>query len=104
MYPLAVLRPNPGGATLGALSTKPLFQQVFGMYINTAGINGGATGQVLNLSRATVGQILAGNYADWSAGPSATGGQVSSTSQAITAVNRGAGSGSRSGASIYALD
>jgi hypothetical protein len=103
-YSPAVFGNKPSGAALAALSTKPLFQQVFGVYINTVGINGGAAGQVLNLSRATVGQILAGNYTDWSAVPSATGGQVSSTSQAITVVNREAGSGSRAGASIFALD
>jgi PBP superfamily domain len=95
-----------GSATktqLAGLISTPLFQQVFGIYVNTSGINGGGTGQAINLSRETVANILNGNYTDWNAVPSATGGVVSSTSQAITLVNREAGSGTRTGASIYFL-
>jgi PBP superfamily domain len=90
-------------AQLGNLVSVPLFQQVFGIYVNTSGINGGAVGQAINLTRETVANILNGNYTDWSAVPSASGGAVSSTSQAITLVNREAGSGTRTGASIYFL-
>jgi ABC-type phosphate transport system substrate-binding protein len=90
-------------AQLGNLVSTPLFQQVFGIYVNTSGINGGAVGQAINLTRETVANILNGNYTDWSAVPSASGGAVSSTSQAITLVNREAGSGTRTGASIYFL-
>jgi hypothetical protein len=88
---------------LGNLVSTPLFQQVFGIYVNTSGINGGAVGQAINLTRETVANILNGNYIDWNAVPSATGGAVSSTSQPITLVNREAGSGTRTGASIYFL-
>lgn len=90
-------------AQLAGLTSTPLFQQVFALYVNTSGINGGSTGQTINLSRETAANILAGNYTDWSAVPSASGGQVSSTAQAITLVNREAGSGTRTGASIYFL-
>jgi hypothetical protein len=90
-------------AQLAGLTSTPLFQQVFGLYVNTSGINGGAAGQAINLTRETVANILEGNYVDWNAVPTATGGAVSSTSQAITIVNREAGSGTRTGASIYFL-
>jgi hypothetical protein len=88
---------------LALLTTTPLFQQVFGLYVNTSGINGGGTGQVINLTRQTAAAILEGSYSNWNAVPSATGGQVSTTSQAITLVNREAGSGTRTGATIYFL-
>jgi hypothetical protein len=86
-----------------ASTSIPLFQQVFGIFVNTSGINGGATGQAINLSKETVAQILTGNYTDWSAVPSASGGAVSNVSQAITIKNREAGSGTRTGASLYFL-
>jgi hypothetical protein len=91
-------------AQLAALGGTPLFAQVFAVYVNTSGLNGGGVGQPINLSRETVANILSGNYADWNAVPSASGGQVSTTSKAITIVNREAGSGTRTGASIYFLN
>jgi hypothetical protein len=86
-----------------ASTSIPLFQQVFGIFVNTSGINGGSVGQAINLSKETVAQILTGNYSDWSAVPSATGGAVSSSSQTITIKNREAGSGTRTGVSLYFL-
>ena len=88
---------------LGNLTITPLFQQVFALYVNTSGINGGGTGQAINLTRQTAAAILSGSYSDWSFVPSASGGAVSSTSQAITIVNREEGSGTRTGATIYFL-
>lgn len=105
-YPSAYSTAVFGSATqaqLAALVKTPLFQQVFGLFVNTQGINGGATGQAIDLSRETAAAILSGNYSDWSAVPTATGGVVSTTSQPITIVNREAGSGTRTGASIYFL-
>jgi ABC-type phosphate transport system substrate-binding protein len=99
-YSTAVFGPV---VSLASANKTRLFDQVFGIYVNTSGINGGGTGQVLNLSKATVGQILAGNYTDWISVPSATGAPVSSVSAPITVVNREAGSGTRTGASIYFL-
>jgi ABC-type phosphate transport system substrate-binding protein len=95
-----------GSATpsqLGALTHTALFQEVYGLFINTSGINGGATGQILNLDKNTVGAILAGSITDWSQVPSGTG-VVSSTPKTITVVNREAGSGTRTGAGIYFLN
>jgi hypothetical protein len=88
---------------LGALTIAPLFSQVFGIAVNTSGINGGSTGQAVNLSKETVANILNGSYTDWSAVPSASGGAVSNVSAPITIINREAGSGTRTGASIYFL-
>jgi hypothetical protein len=90
---------------LAGLTSTKLFQQVFGLYVNTSGINGGGTGQALNLSKETVATILSGNYTDWSQVPSGTGtGMVSSVPATITLINREAGSGTRTGASIYFLN
>jgi hypothetical protein len=105
-YPTAYSTAVFGTATKSQLSTltqTKLFQQVFGIYVNTSGINGGGTGQAINLTRETVANILEGNYIDWSAVPSASGGQVSNVSAPITVVNREAGSGTRTGATIYFL-
>jgi hypothetical protein len=105
-YPTAYCTTVFGTATkaqLATLTSTALFQQVFGLYVNTQGINGGATGQAINLTRQTAAAILEGSYSNWNAVPSATGGQVSTTSQAITLVNREAGSGTRTGATIYFL-
>jgi hypothetical protein len=105
-YPSAYSTAVFGSATqaqLAGLPQTPLFQQVFGLFVNTSGINGGGTGQAIDLSRETAAAILTGNYGDWSAVPTASGGAVSSTSQPITIVNREAGSGTRTGASIYFL-
>lgn len=90
-------------AQLAALASTPLFAQVFAVYVNTSGINGGAVGQPINLSHQTIANILTGNYTDWSAVPSASGGQVSTTARSITIVNREAGSGTRTGATIEFL-
>jgi ABC-type phosphate transport system substrate-binding protein len=89
---------------LGNLASTPLFAQVFGLYVNTSGLNGLGTGQAIDLSRETVANILAGNITNWSKVPTSTGGFVSSTSAAIHLVNREAGSGTRTGASIYFLE
>jgi hypothetical protein len=105
-YPSAYSTAVFGSATqsqLANLTKTPLFQQVFGIYVNTQGINGLGTGQAIDLTRETVANILSGNYSDWSSVPTASGGAVSSTSQPITIVNREAGSGSRTGATIYFL-
>jgi hypothetical protein len=90
-------------AQLAGLTKTALVDQVFGLFVNTSGINGGGTGQAIDLSRETAAAILKGTYTDWSQVPTASGGQVSSVAKAITVVNREAGSGSRAGASIYFL-
>jgi hypothetical protein len=92
-------------AQLGGLTKTVLFDQVFGLFVNTNSINGVATtGQAINLTRETVANILTGTYTDWSQVPTATGGQVSSVAAPITLINREAGSGTRTGASIYFLN
>jgi ABC-type phosphate transport system substrate-binding protein len=87
-----------------AATSIPLFQQVFGIFVNTVGINGGTTKlATLNLSKETVAQILTGHYKNWNKVPSDSGGAISSTSQTIAIENREAGSGTRTGASLYFL-
>jgi ABC-type phosphate transport system substrate-binding protein len=85
-------------AQLGLLASTPLFQQVFGIFVNTTGLT-----TPVNLSRQTVANILDGSYTDWSAVPNASGGAMSSVSLPINIVNREAGSGTRTGTSIFFL-
>lgn len=103
-YSPAVFGGNGSSANFGSLTTVGLVDQVFGIFVNTSGINGGGTGQAINLTREAVAGILDGTYTDWSQIPGANGGVVSSTPKTITLVNREAGSGTRTQASIYFLD
>jgi hypothetical protein len=105
-YPSAYSTTVFGSATqtqLAALAPTPLFQQVFGLFVNTNTLNGGSTGQAIDLTHETAASILSGAYGDWSAVPTSTGAKVSSNSVPITIVNREAGSGSRTGATIFFL-
>jgi hypothetical protein len=81
-----------------AANSKPLFQQVFGIFVNP----GTTISTPINLSRETVGNILNGTIKNWSAVPTATG-AASSTPLAIALKNREAGSGTRTGATLYFL-
>jgi ABC-type phosphate transport system substrate-binding protein len=108
-YPTAYSQTVFGSANLGTFGfTKTkLFDQVFGLFVNTQGINGatspaGDTGS-FDLSEQTAAAVLSGAYTDWFYVPTASGGQVSSTHQAITLVSRESGSGTRTGASLYFL-
>jgi hypothetical protein len=97
------------GAQFGALVTTPLVDQVFGIFVNTSGFNGGgATGQAVSLTREAVANLLDGTYTDWSQVPTVSNagvaGVVSTSAAAVTLVNREAGSGTRTEASIYFLD
>jgi ABC-type phosphate transport system substrate-binding protein len=109
-------------AQLSSTSLLPqavVFQQVFGLIINNSpsGIAG-----VNNISSQAVRDILAGSLADWSnvpaagaasgltsqtaaaAADSALGGQtVAAVSTAVKVCNREAGSGTRTGATLYFL-
>lgn len=90
-----------------ASKLKPLVDQVFGLFVNTTNINGGAALQAINLSRESVANILDGTFSDWGQVPTVSGGQVSNAgvgNSPITVVNRESGSGSRTTASIYFLD
>ena len=112
-YPTAYSTTVWGSASPSALSgltSTELFQQVFGIFVNTSGISPsgctttcGTTGQALNLSVETVANILSGKYKNWEYVPSTSGVAVSTSSVTIHIKNREAGSGTRSGASIYFL-
>jgi ABC-type phosphate transport system substrate-binding protein len=106
-YPTAYNPSVFGTASQSQLATLasgayPLFQQVFGIFVNQG--NFSAPTSTLNLSKETVAQILTGNYSDWSKVPSASGAPVSSGSAGITVVNREPGSGTRTGATLYFLE
>jgi hypothetical protein len=101
------------GTQLNNLNKTVLFDQVFGLFVNTSGLNSGGTGQPLNLSKQVFAKILDATYTDWSQVPVTTftgtggttpvAGVASNVPAAITVVNREAGSGTRTGASIYFL-
>ena len=110
-YPTAYSPSVFGSASatqMGNLKSKstPLVDQVFALYVNTTNIGNNTSGQAINLSRETVANILDGTITDWAQVPTVTGGQVNTNGSAspITVINREAGSGSRTGASIYFLD
>lgn len=91
-------------AQLAALSTVPALQQVFGIAINENGM-GLSPGAPINLSRETVANILDGTLANWNTVPNAaTGAAVTTTSLAITVINREPGSGTRTSSNMYFLD
>ena len=102
-YPTAYSQAAFGTATatqLGTISKVRLFDQVFGIAVNTQGL--GAT--TIDLSRQSVANILTGTYFDFSSVPSGVNnGVVTTTSDPITVVNREAGSGTRTGTGIYFL-
>ena len=95
-------------AQLAGVTKTVLFDQVFGLFVNTSGFNGGGTGQAVTLGKSAVANILNGLYTDWSQVPNSTNpaapSVVSSTAAPISLINREAGSGTRTGASVYFLD
>jgi len=103
-YPSLYSTSAYGSATPGQLSSlaaTPVFQQVFGVFVNT---NSSAfTSKPLSLSKATVTNLLQGNTTDWSTAVTTTGAAAAS-SLAVTIVDREAGSGSRTAAAIYLTD
>jgi hypothetical protein len=83
---------NPAGLVSLNGSAAALFDEVYGIYVNTSG---GAFTAPLSLSKQTVEQILVKNVTNWSLVTDTTGNPVTSSSVAITVVNREPGSGSR---------
>lgn len=85
-------------AQLIALNKKPLYQQVFGLVVNTSG----QSFTTVNLGKSWAAGILDGNVSDWSNVPDATtGNKISAASSLITRVDREPGSGTRTSANIY---
>jgi hypothetical protein len=89
----------PTKAQLNALTHTTLFQQTFGIVVNSAL-------PVNDLSSAAIGQILAGNYVDWSSVPNTASATPGSTVTGATATpifvcNRETGSGTRTGAALF---
>lgn len=97
---------------LGNLSATTLFDQVFGIFVNTNSATfstaekadqGKATSTgALCLSKQTIGNILSSTGSvDWSLEPDCNGNAVGSTSVPIVIVNREQGSGSRTSTDIF---
>lgn len=97
---------------LAGLTATTLFDQVFGIFVNTNSAAFGSTetgGQgkappnanTLNLPKDTITNILAGNTTDWNTASDTNGNAVTSSSQPIVIVNREQGSGSRTATSIF---
>lgn len=91
-------------AQMSALSgtSQPLFQQVFGVFVN---VSGGAFGSPLptslSISKAALTNVLQGNVTDWNQVSNTAGSAVATASDPIVLVNRESGSGSRASAAIY---
>lgn len=117
-YPSAYKSSVYGKATatqLAGLSATTLFDQVFGIFVNTSGGafsssetggQGKAPGQpnTLNLPKDSIANILQGNVANWNSVSDTNGNAVTSASQPIVIVNREQGSGSRTATSIFFTD
>jgi hypothetical protein len=111
-YPSAYKSSVYGKATaaqLAGLTQATIFDQVFGVFVNTASSafstaeksgQGTATAS-LDLSQQTIGAILQGNQVNWNDVPDTSGNAVASSSLAITIVNREQGSGSRTATDLY---
>jgi ABC-type phosphate transport system substrate-binding protein len=94
---------NATPAQLAALSTVRLFDQVFGLVVNTSG----ESFSTLNISKQTAANILLGLFTDWSGVPdasSSTGAPLSSAAAPITHVDREPGSGTRTATNIFFLN
>jgi hypothetical protein len=100
-YPTAYSPAAFGTATsaqMAALTTSKLFQQAFGLVVNTSG----GTFTAVNLTKESAANIELGNYSDWSAVPDAfTGNPISSAGAHITLVDREPGSGTRTSTNVY---
>jgi hypothetical protein len=115
-YPSAYKTSVYGSATaaqLAALSKTAIFDQVFGIFVNTqesqftssqqsghgAAVGGTASG--LALSKQAIANILDLVDTDWSTVTDVNGNAVTATSAPITLINREAGSGSRTATDIF---
>jgi hypothetical protein len=100
-YPTAYVQSAWGpanGPGLFGLTSSPLVDEVYALFVNqSTGFTNGAT--PLNLSTQTVANILNHKVTNWSQVVDITGTPVSS-GEAITIVNREAGSGSRAATDI----
>jgi hypothetical protein len=89
-------------AQLKAMPHQTIFQQTFGIVVNT---NLGAG--VTSLTKSAIANILSGNYVDWSNvpafGAASPGAGVTAASTNIFVCNREVGSGTRTSAAIYFL-
>lgn len=82
---------NPSG--VAALASGVLFDEVYGIYVNTGTTPG--IKKPLSLSTQMVQNLLTKQITDWSQVTDTSGAQVSSTSIPVVIVNREVGSGSR---------
>jgi hypothetical protein len=102
-YPSAYSTAVFGSASatqLAGLTKTALFQQVFGIAVNTQGLT--TTSTSIDLSKEAVANILLDNYGDFNSVPTDNSAQeVSTTSDTITVVNREPGSGTRTATGIY---
>jgi hypothetical protein len=118
-YPTAYKTSVYGKATpaqLAALNATTLFDQVFGIFVNTnstafssteaqnQGTSPGKNGLGLNLPVAAITNILQGNSVNWNDVPDTNGNVVTTASLPIVIVNREQGSGSRTATSIFFTD
>lgn len=111
-YPSAYKSSVYGKATpaqLANLSPTTLFDQVFGIFVNTNSsafttaekAGQGTANGTLNLPAETITNILQGNSNNWNDVPDTTGAAVTASSLPIVIVNREQGSGSRTATSIF---
>ncbi len=102
-YPSAYKTSAYGHATsaqLANLSAQTIFDQVFGVFVNNKS-SPVVLPATLNLTRAEVGAILQGLDGNWTDVGDTSGNAITTTSQAITIVNREQGAGVRAAADLF---
>ena len=95
-----------GSASAAQLATltqgaAKLFQQVFGLAVNTS--SGSGLPASINLSKEAAANILLGNYTDWSQVAGSNGNGIAASTSHITRIDREPGSGTRTATNIYFL-
>jgi hypothetical protein len=113
-YPSAYKSSVYGHATAaqlsGSLTATPIFDQIFGIFVNTNSGGGfssaensghGTATASLSLSYEAISSILAGNSTNWDKVEDVNGNPVTTVSSPITIVNREQGSGSRAATDIF---
>jgi hypothetical protein len=104
-YPSAYLTSVYGSATaaqMGALTSTPIFAQVFGLFVNNhTGSASTTLPGAIDLNRASAAALLNGNNTKWKKALTTSGVPVTTQTQAVTIINREAGSGSRTSADTF---
>jgi PBP superfamily domain len=95
---------SPAQMAVLTSSAQPLFQEVFGLFVNVNSapfLKSGSKPTSLNISKAALTNVLQGNLGDWSLVSDTSGNPIASAQAPIQIVNRESGAGSRAATAVY---